>query len=114
MQYYMNEKNGDVTMIKIGELSISLASFLTLCSGFVVAVIIMFASRKTFMLGLSTFLVFCIVAYNVNCVQLGHCTTYAWILTILYIGYAAIFALLFFRNKTAFYKKLNSMKKSKY
>lgn len=109
----MNEKKNEVTMIKFGELSISLASFLTLLSGFVVAAIIMFASKKTVMLGLSTFLVFCIVAYNVNCVQLGHCTTYAWILTILYIGYAAIFALLFFKNKKAFNKKLNSMKSSK-
>lgn len=114
MHYYTTEKKDEVTMIKFGELSISLASFLTLLSGFIVAVLIMFASKKTFVLGLTTFLVFCVVAYNVNCVQLGHCNTYAWILTILYMGYAAIFALLFFRNKSAFNKKLNSMKKSKY
>lgn len=39
---------------------------------------------------LSFVLLFTILTYNVNCVQVGHCQKLAWILTIFYLIYAVI------------------------
>jgi hypothetical protein len=92
-------------MINIyGLLTITKASFYILVAGLVLSFILIFTIKlgigHKLLAGLLLFLTFCVESYNVNCVQLGNCTTWAYLLTILYIGYAAIMAFTLLTNKS--------------
>jgi hypothetical protein len=68
--------------ITIGSLTISRQSFIIAVSGIIAGIILMIvlpgAAKVT---GLFTILVFFMASYNVNCTLVGHCNTWAWILT---------------------------------
>ncbi len=77
-------------MVQFGEKKITFKAFLTLVAGVILALTVSVTLPYGVFLGLYILLIFSIMAYNVNCVQTGHCYFWAWILTVLYLFYAAI------------------------
>ena len=70
-------------VISIGKLNLTLPSFITAVCGIVVGIA---ASIKLNpFIGLIAVIPFLIAAYTVNCIVVGHCTTWAWVLTVLYV-----------------------------
>jgi hypothetical protein len=80
------EQNNVRTVSFLG-VKISLASFLSLIAGIIVAVLTIFVAPKPFgiFFGLVLLGSACLAAYNVNCTQVGHCHVWAWILAVIYI-----------------------------
>ena len=78
-------------------------SFYILVFGLVLSFIIIFTLNlslgKNLLAGLLIFLGFCLESYNVNCVQLGNCRIWAYLLTILYIGYSSAMIFLLITRK---------------
>jgi hypothetical protein len=72
-------------IITVGQLKMTLPAFITAVCGFVAAVVISW--KVNIMVGLVVLPSFFIASYNVNCATVGHCTTWAWILTTLYVIY---------------------------
>ena len=71
--------------VKIGKIEICYPAFVTLLCGLIVGVLL--AANGHFVLGIFTFGLFLVTTYNVNCVVVGNCTTWAWILMFIYIFY---------------------------
>lgn len=72
--------------VQIGSISVCYPAFVTLLSGLVISLLIAFNGNMW--LGLLTFGVFLVTTYNVNCVVVGNCTTWAWVLMSIYVFYA--------------------------
>ncbi len=72
--------------VQIGSVTVCYPAFVTLLSGLVISLLVAFNGNMW--LGLLTFGVFLVTTYNVNCVVVGNCTTWAWILMSLYVLYA--------------------------
>ena len=72
--------------VQIGSVTVCYPAFITLLSGLVISLLIGFSGNVW--LGILTFGVFLITTYNVNCVVVGNCTTWAWILMSFYVLYA--------------------------
>jgi hypothetical protein len=117
MQEYsppMQEKS----LISLGEhTKVTRAAFYTLIAGLILSIVIAFTFPVSGpLIGIFVLLVWVLLAYNINCVQVGHCYTWAWILTIFYLIYIsfAVFALIIYNKKivTNFGKSLNTSKKS--
>ena len=72
--------------VQIGSVNICYPAFVTLLSGLVISLLI--AVNGNMWLGLLTLGVFLLTTYNVNCVVVGNCTTWAWVLMSIYILYA--------------------------
>ena len=69
----------------IGDVEICYPAFVTLLCGLIVGVLL--AANGHIILGIFTFGMFLVTTYNVNCVVVGNCTTWAWILMFIYIFY---------------------------
>jgi hypothetical protein len=80
--------------VQIGSINVCYPAFVTLISGLIISLLI--AVNGNMWLGLLTLGVFMVTTYNVNCVVVGNCTTWAWVLMSIYVFYAlanvAIFA----------------------
>jgi hypothetical protein len=76
--------------VTIGTLHLSLQAAITVVAGVIIglATIIVFPSR--WLLGFALTAAFFLAAYNVNCVVVGKCKTWAWILTAFYLAYIAL------------------------
>lgn len=85
-------------MVQFGQKKITFKAFLTLIAGLILALAVSVTLPYGVLMGLYILLVFSIMAYNVNCVQTGHCYFWAWILTVLYLIYAS-FAVFFLITK---------------
>ena len=72
--------------VQIGSINVCYPAFVTLLSGLVISLLI--AVNGNMWLGLLTLGVFLVTTYNVNCVIVGNCTTWAWVLMSIYILYA--------------------------
>lgn len=72
-------------IITIGKLKLTLPSFITAVCGIFVGLVT--SIKLNPFMGLVTVLPFLIAAYTVNCTIVGHCTTWAWVLTTLYVVY---------------------------
>jgi len=75
-------------VITIGKLKITLPSLIVAVAGLVLAVVASIAVN--IWAGLGTALVMFIASFNVNCAVVGHCTTWAWLLTSIYFIYAIL------------------------
>ena len=71
--------------VQIGSINVCYPAFVTLLSGLVISLLI--AVNGNMWLGLLTLGVFLVTTYNVNCVIVGNCTTWAWVLMCVYIFY---------------------------
>lgn len=81
--------------ITIGSLTMTRASLIVAIIGIVIALFLtiflpLAGVTSGFLMGLIILLGFFIGAYNMNCVVLGQCTTYATILMTVYIIYAVL------------------------
>ncbi len=85
-------------MVDFGKKKITFKAMLTLIAGVILALTVSITLPYGVFLGLYILLIFSIMAYNVNCVQTGHCYFWAWILTVLYLFYAS-FAIFFLLTK---------------
>lgn len=85
-------------MVQFGQKKITFKAFLTLIAGLILALAVSISLPYGVFLGLYILLIFSLMAYNVNCVQQGHCYFWAWILTVLYLVYAS-FAVFFILTK---------------
>lgn len=104
-QYYPATDN--VKVITIGKNKITLTAFLTFLAGLVLAVILPFVGSYGIFLSIYVLLLFVLLAYNVNCAQVGHCHVWAWVLTLVYVGYVALAVVLIFTKKDLFKKVLS-------
>ena len=66
---------------------VSLSAVLTFGAGLVIAAAVALVSP---MASLAALLAFAVAAYNVNCAHVGRCHVFAWVLTALYLVYAAV------------------------
>lgn len=106
IQVYAEDKENHLYMIQINDkFKLTIQSFLTLLCGVVISVIMFIVSYKAFDIGTILFnvaiilLSFCILAYNVNCVQFGQCYTWSWILTIFYCIIVVLFVITIITSK---------------
>jgi hypothetical protein len=81
-------------IIQIGTLKLTLPSFITAVCGLVIGAIV--GVKINLITGLLVVAAAFVQAYTINCIVLGHCTTWAWILSSIYILYAAIMIILLF------------------
>lgn len=74
-------------MIKVGKIEMTRASFIVLLVGICtsVACLIIAPNLVGVIMAIYFLLSVILVAYNINCTQLGKCYTWAWILTVVYI-----------------------------
>jgi len=81
----------DLVMIDLGDhVKVTRAAFLTLIAFIVVSIAIAFVVPVWGPItGLILLIIGMILAYNVNCVQVGHCYAWGWILAVFYLIYAA-------------------------
>ena len=79
-------------MISLGEnIKVTRAAFFILIAGIIVSLVLAFTAPFIGpIIGLFALIGVMIWAYTVNCIQVGHCYAWAWILTILYILNASI------------------------
>lgn len=75
-------------IVSIGKLQMTLPSVMVAITGFATALVIAWKVHP--IMGLAILPGFFLAAYNVKCVTVGQCTTWAWILTSMYIFYAGI------------------------
>lgn len=73
--------------IMVGNLKMSLFSFVTAVSGILIGII--FAMKVNLFAGLIITGSFFLAAYNINCVIVGKCKIWAWVLFITYLLYTA-------------------------
>ena len=92
----------DVKMVSVGHLNMTLASFIVVVGGFLLATVIIALSPSSVGIFSALFILLGSVlsAYNINCAQLGHCQTWAWVLTTLYILGVILSMFSVFRFKT--------------
>ena len=76
-------------IITVGKLKMTLPAMITVIGGMVVGLITALAIG--WLTGIMMIFVFFVAAYNINCATVGHCTTWAWTLTIIYLINVAIF-----------------------
>lgn len=83
----INNELGDFAKrtVKIGNIHVCYPAFVTLICGLITSLLI--AATANIWLGILTFGVFLVTTYNVNCVVVGNCTTWAWILMSIYVFY---------------------------
>ena len=74
--------------VRIGSVEVCYPAFVTLICGLIISILI--SVSGSIWLGILTFGVFLVTTYNVNCVVVGNCTTWAWILMCIYIFYVFI------------------------
>ena len=84
----VNESMGEFAKrtVQIGSITVCYPAFVTFLSGLVISLLI--AVNGNMWLGLLTLGVFFVTTYNVNCVVVGNCTTWAWVLMCIYVLYA--------------------------
>jgi hypothetical protein len=112
------EENALVMISLTTNIKLTRAAFYTLFAGLILSIVIAFTLPVYGpLIGIVVLFVWMLVAYNLNCVQVGHCNNWAWILTVFYLVYIgfAIFALIYHNDKIAakFGKSLNTVKKSR-
>ena len=71
--------------VQIGSMQVCYPAFVTLICGLIISILI--SASGNLWLGILTFGVFLVTSYNVNCVVVGNCTTWAWVLMCVYIFY---------------------------
>jgi hypothetical protein len=91
----------EVKMVTIGQYHMSLASCIVLAVGLTFSIVILFALPNVFGLIMGSYILLSVVliAYNINCVQLGHCKIWAWVLTAVYI-FGVVSSMLMYYNKS--------------
>lgn len=94
-------------MVTVGDMKMTRAALITITSGLILSLCIAIFVPHGIFISLFTFLGFIIAAYNVNCVYVGKCTTWALTLTVIYVVYVIISLLLLFSDKKKFIKMLN-------
>jgi hypothetical protein len=100
--------------VQIGSIHVCYPAFVTLICGLIISILICVSGQLW--LGILTFGVFLVTTYNVNCVVVGNCTTWAWILMFVYIFYvlsAVSVATGLSKSKNSLYTPPISMKSSK-
>ena len=70
-----------VKMVNLFNKKITHNAYLTLLAGLVLSLTFAFTIPHGVFIGLYILLMFTLLAYNVNCDQVGHCSMWAWILT---------------------------------
>lgn len=89
--------NSNIKMIPFAGTKVSRASFCVLLAGITVSILLAIflplPLPVSILIAIYVLLMALLAAYNVNCVQVGHCKVWAWILTGLYIFSVAISAL---------------------
>ena len=96
---YVNHPQGQPVMINVFNMfTLTKLALYILVVGLVLSLILVVTLKTTVghkaLVGLLVFLMFCLESYNVNCIQVGHCTTWASILTLVFVGYAGFVAFL--------------------
>ena len=79
--------------------SISLSAFLTLIVGFILSICLILYMpnniRTSFIILLSTL----VIAYEINCLEVGKCDNVAWTLTMIYLFFSSITLYFIFKHK---------------
>lgn len=77
-------------IINIGSLKMTMPAFITAICGAVIGVSLLFVLPQLWPMSLMVVGASFIAAYNVNCVVVGNCNAWAWILTTFYIVYTFV------------------------
>jgi hypothetical protein len=74
-------------------------AFYTLIFAIILAIVVALFIPYGIFIGIYILLIFLLLSYNINCTLVGHCKTWAWILTTAYIIYVTSSVILIFINK---------------
>jgi hypothetical protein len=87
MNLVKTEDKNKLVMISLGNhIKVTRAAFYTLIAGVIFAVTIAFTAPVWGpVIAIITLLPWILIAYNVNCVQIGHCYYWGWILATVYL-----------------------------
>jgi len=112
----VNDQMGEFAKrtVQIGSIRVCYPAFVTLICGLIISILI--SASGNLWLGILTFGVFLVTTYNVNCVVVGNCTTWAWVLMCVYIFYvlgAVSVAAGFSKSKASLYTPPVSVKSSR-
>lgn len=108
MNYNDDDDNRNVKMMNIGDIKISRAAFLTLIAGIILSTVIAITIPGVGpIIGLVLLLLWMLITYNINCVQVGHCNKWAWILTTFYLVYVGFAVMLLINKKDMFIAKFS-------
>jgi hypothetical protein len=89
----------NVYVIDIGNYKISLSAFLTLLVGFIVSIFIVVYIPNSIVASFFILLPTIIIAYEINCVEVGKCDTLALLLTTIYLVFSGMLLYLIFKHK---------------
>lgn len=78
---------------------ITRSALYVLIGGFIIAMMQLFFVPHGYIHAPITFALFCLVAYNLNCVVVGSCTTWATILFVICAIFFVLAILMFFTDK---------------
>ena len=93
-------KNENSTrMIKIGNITVSLAAFIALLSGLILAISIVSYIPNSYNMAMFVVIGFIILAYEINCIEVGKCEIWAWFVTFIYFFNSAILVYFIYKNK---------------
>jgi hypothetical protein len=86
------EQEHKLVMISLGDnIKITRAAFCILIAGIILSLVLAFTAPFIGpIIGLFALIGVMLWAYTVNCIQVGHCYAWAWILTIIYILNASL------------------------
>jgi hypothetical protein len=76
------------SFITVGKLTLSIQAFITALVGIVIGTMVIL--RGGVFLGVLTTGLFFVTAYSVNCMVVGKCVVWAWVLAIVYTLYAVL------------------------
>lgn len=98
----MNTNDSDKTKFyMLAGKKIARPAFITLLSGIILALVIAIFIPYGVFIAIYVLLIFLLLSYNINCTLVGHCKTWAWILTVIYLIYVTISVIVIFTNKDA-------------
>jgi hypothetical protein len=97
-------------MVMVGDMKMTRSALITLTAGLILSLSVAIFVPHGVFIGLFMFLGFIIAAYNLNCVVVGKCTTWALVLTAVYIVYVLMSLIMLFTNKKKYGKMLMASK----
>jgi hypothetical protein len=93
------EQKDEIRTIDFFGIKISLNAYIILIAGLIMCIILIFVAPYGPLVASISFLLVIAAAYNVNCVQVGHCKIWAWVLTIAYIIFCIVNVMTMYATK---------------
>ena len=92
-------KINNIYYIQIGQHNISVTAFITVLVGSLLAFIVAFFTQNSIYTALSILAASMIMAYEINCYEVGQCTSLAWITSITYSLFCVTLIYMIYQHK---------------